>query len=63
MIYYSVVYLKDGTIHLQPNPTKEEAEDTNEKIKAKYGDRVDLVKIVKKDPASPWFKSVKGYWI
>ena len=65
MIYYAIIYLKDGCISLKPFDSKEEAIEYNEKVlnDEKWGPRTDTVKVVKKDPESPWFKSVKGYWI
>ena len=65
MIYYSVVYHKNGCISIKPLKTKEEAEEYNKAVLAdeKWGPRTDKVKVVKKDPDSPWFKSVGGYWI
>lgn len=65
MIYYSVAYHKNGCISLKPFDTKEEAEEYNQVVMkdAKWGPRMDRCKVVKKDPESPWFKSVRGYWI
>ena len=64
MIYYAVAYMKDGQIHLKPFNSKEAAEHNLELLKkSEWGDKVDLTKVVKKDPESPWFKSVRGYWI
>lgn len=48
MLYYAVVYLKDGTIHLCPEKSEEKAKEILEKIKEKYNDRIDKLKIVKK---------------
>ena len=65
MIYYSVIYLKNGEIHCKPYSSYREAEETNQKTKSdeKYGPQVQLTKVVKKDPDCAWFKSVNGYWI
>ena len=64
MIYYAVAYMKDGQIHLKPFSTKEGAEHSLKLLReSNWGPQVDLTKVVKKDPASPWFQSVKGYWI
>ena len=62
--YYLVVYLKDGTIHVKPFDTRQEAEDCLTKLReTKWGPKLDLTRIVKKDTDSAWFKAVKGYWI
>lgn len=65
MIYYAVVYMKNGEIHLKPFDTKEEAQERIENIKnhEKWSKEFDFGKVVKKDPDSPWFRSVNGYWI
>lgn len=64
MLYYAVAYMKDGQIHLKPYPTKEEAQEHLDLLKeSRWKDKIDLLKIVKKDPDSAWLKSVKGYWI
>lgn len=64
MIYYAVAYMTDGQIHLKPFGSKQDAEANLEKLKAsKWGPKVKLTKVVKKDPDSPWFRSVNGYWI
>ena len=65
MIYYSVVYHKNGCISLKPFDSKKAADDYNEAVlkDEKWGPRTDKFKVVKKDPDSPWFKSVNGYWI
>ena len=65
MIYYAVVYMKNDEIHLKPFSTKEEALERIEAIKnhEKWGPEFELGKVVKKDPESPWFQSVHGYWI
>jgi len=65
MIYYAVVYMKDGQIHLKPFDTKEGAANECTRIKnsVRWGEMVDTTKVVKKDPNSPWYQSVKGYWI
>lgn len=65
MIYYSVIYHKDGCISLKPFETKEEAGAYNKKAleDEKWGPRIDKTKIVKKDEESDWFKISKGYWI
>lgn len=64
MIYYAVIYMKDGQIHLMPHKSREEAEKTcNEIRQTKWADKIDVTKVVKKDPEKEWFKAVKGYWI
>lgn len=64
MIYYAVAYMTDGQIHLKPFNSKQEAERNLELLKAsKWGPYLKQTKIVKKDPESPWFRSVNGYWI
>lgn len=65
MIYYAVVYMKNGEIHLKPFNTKEEAQERIDAIKnhEKWKSEFLLGKIVKKDPESPWYQSVHGYWI
>ena len=65
MIYYAVLYMKDGQIHLMPHETKEAAEATCAEIcvSPKWRDKIDTTKVVKKDPEMKWFKAVKGYWI
>jgi len=64
MIYYAVVYMKNGDIHLRPFETKEAAEACCEKFKdSDYADDIDVLKVIKKDPSKEWFKSVNGYWI
>lgn len=64
MIYYAVAYMNDGQIHLKPFDSKQGAEDCIEKLKASpWGPYLKQTKIVKKDPDSPWFRSVNGYWI
>lgn len=64
MIYYVCIYMKDGQIHLKPFNSKKDAEECIEKAKAsKWAESIDLVKIVKRDSESSWFKGLKGYWI
>lgn len=65
MIYYAVFYLANGEIHLKPWPTKEEAEQciSDTRKKPKYTNQIIHTKVVKKDPNSPWYQSVNGYWI
>ena len=64
MIYYAVAYMKNGDIHLRPYNTKEEAQECLSKFKdSEFSDDYDILKIVKKDNDSAWFKSVNGYWI
>ena len=65
MIYYAVAYMTDGQIHLKPFNSKENAEEALAKLKAHvtWGPKVKFTKVVKKDPNSPWFRSVNGYWI
>ena len=64
MIYYIVIYMKDGNIHLKPHDCKDDAEHTIEQLKdSKWFDQIDLIKIVKRDSESSWFKGLKGYWI
>lgn len=64
MIYYVCIYMKDGNIHLKPHSSKEAAEITIEKLKiSKWSEQIDLMKIVKRDSESSWFKGLKGYWI
>ena len=57
--------MKNGEIHLKPFDSKEEAQTRIDYIKTseKWGRDFELGKVVKKDPDSPWFRSVKGYWI
>lgn len=49
ILYYSVIYLKDNTIHLWPGKTKEECEATNKKIIKKYKDKIKTTKIIKRN--------------
>lgn len=64
MIYYAVAYMNDGQIHLKPFGSTREAEDNLAKLKAsKWGPKIKLTKVVKKDPDCAWFRSVNGYWI
>ena len=64
MIYYAVVYMKDGQIHLKPCQSRVEAEAYLSKLRnSKWKDSIDITKVVKKDANSAWLKSVKGYWI
>jgi len=65
MIYYAVIYMNNGEIHLKPFDSKEEAQARIDYIRKseKWGNQVVLTKIVKKDSNSPWFQSVKGFWI
>lgn len=64
MIYYAVVYMKDGCIHLKPFDSREEAQAELEKLRSsKWANSIDLTKVVKKDANSAWLQSVKGYWI
>jgi len=64
MIYYAVAYMKDGQIHLKPFSSKEEAQRNLQLLKeSKWGGMIDITKIIKKDPESPWYQSVKGYWL
>lgn len=64
MIYYAVLYMTDGQIHLMPHETKEEAEKTIEEAKKeKFGSKIVFSRVVKKDPNKDWYKSVNGYWI
>lgn len=64
MIYYVCIYMKDGQIHLKPFDSKEDAEECIEKAKnSKWSEQIDLIKIVKRDSNSSWFKSLKGYWL
>ena len=64
MIYYAVIYMKTGEIHLKPFDTKEKARECLEKLKdTKWEESIDIKKIVKKDNDSTWFQSVHGYWI
>lgn len=65
MLYYAVIYMKNGEIHLKPFKSKEEAINRINHIKnsEKWGSLFDTGKVVKKDPNSPWFQSVHGYWI
>lgn len=65
MIYYAVIYLKNGEIHLKPWLTKEDAEKCISETcaKPKFKDQIELTRVVKKDPEKEWFKSVHGYWI
>ncbi len=65
MIYYAVIYLKNGEIHLKPFDTKEDAEECikNTATREKYKDQIDVTKVVKKDTSKDWFRSVNGYWI
>ena len=45
MIYYAIIYLKDGCISLKPFDSKEEAIEYNEKVlnDEKWGPRTDTV--------------------
>ena len=65
MIYYAVIYLKNGEIHLKPFDTKEDADECIATVadKPRYKDQIDVTKVVKKDPSKEWFKSVNGYWL
>lgn len=64
MIYYVCIYMKDGQIHLKPFSSKEDAEECIEKAKSsKWSESIDLIKIVKRDSNSEWFKGLKGYWL
>lgn len=64
MIYYAVIYMKNGEIHLKPYGSREEAElHCKEIYNTKWADKVDITRVVKKDPEKSWFKQVKGYWI
>ena len=64
MIYYSVIYMKDGRIHLNPSSSKEEAESVIAKVKESiWKDQIEYTKVIKRDPESPWFKSLEGHWI
>lgn len=64
MIYYAVVYMKDGQIHLMPHATKEAAEEClKDLMGTKWGPKVDFTRVVKKDPDKDWYRSVNGHWI
>ena len=64
MIYYAVIYMKDGQIHLMPHKSKEEAQETIDRVKnQKFKDKIDVCRIVKKDSNKDWYRSVNGYWI
>ena len=64
MIYYAVAYMTDGQIHLKPFDSVRDAEHNLELLKSsKWGPKVKLTKVVKKDPDCAWFRSVNGYWI
>ena len=65
MIYYAVIYLKNGEIHSKPWSTKADAEQCIEDTskKPEFANQIDKTKVVKKDPNSPWYQSVNGYWI
>lgn len=65
MIYYTIIYMADGQIHLMPHTTREKAEETEKEIKAhpKWGGQVKATKIITKDPASETFVKRKGLWI
>ena len=61
MIYYAVLYMVDGQIHLMPHGTKEEAEKTIEQAKQeRFGPKIKHAKVFKKDTTGKWFKE---YWI
>lgn len=64
MIYYAVIYMKDGNIHLFKCDSREEGENMIQKVReSKWKDEIDVTKVIKKDPDKEWFKSVNGYWI
>ena len=50
MRYYSVVYMKNGEIHMRPHASKEDAQATIDGLKAtKWWPKVDYCKIHKGD--------------
>lgn len=50
ILFYTVVYLTDGTIHLWPGATKEKCIETSEKIKkSKYEKRIKEIHFIKRN--------------
>ena len=50
ILFYTVVYLTDGTIHLWPGATKEKCLETSEKIKkSKYEKRIKEIHFIKRN--------------
>ena len=50
ILFYTVVYLTDGTIHLRPGATKEKCIETSEKIKkSKYEKRIKEIHFIKRN--------------
>lgn len=65
MIYYSLIYMDNGEIHLRPHDTKEAAEETCHEIKKheKWGSHVSHTKVISKDPSSETYRKREGFWI
>lgn len=65
MIYYAVVYTKNGEIYLKPFNSKEEAVSFvyGLKMREKWAAIFDKAKIVKKDTSTDLWKKMNGYWI
>lgn len=50
MVYYAIVYMTNGEIHMKPYPTAEEAKSHCKEILAtKWGPKVLRTKVCKKD--------------
>lgn len=64
MVYYAVIYMNDGNIHLFKSDTKEGAEDCIKGLQdSKWKDQIETTKIVKKDTTTALWQNTNGHWI
>ena len=64
MIYYAVIYMKDGNIHLFRSESKEGAEEAIEKVmEGKWNGEIESTKIITKSTETALWKNTQGHWI